>query len=293
MSPVRAGSLQSRIRESLRSRPYLTSALQATRAYIHFGPWRHAARAAIRWRRPPLIEGTSGQMSRLSLAVPEIVSTLRSDGMARAGELPADMLRRLRAITDDLPLGEYGHAHEHPDVQAVVNAPDVMRVVSGYLGAKPELLECNFVVARAEDPVRDAVAPQRHFHFDLAGWQSLSLFVYLTDVDEESGTHQVVLGTHRSRPVRDAVRPWISEEEIMRRFPDRVRSIAGPAGTIFFEDTEAFHRRLILKRRRVLFAALFASHRSWASSGRLTPRLADYLTARAQGPVPVTASSAW
>ena len=179
-----------------------------------------------------------------------------------------------------LPPGEYGDFHEQPDVRALVFDANVLNVVRGFFGAEPELLECNLVVDGADDPTRVPIHPQRHFHFDFAGWQSLNLFVYLTEVEEDSGAHQVVIGTHRSRQVRDAVRPWVPDDEINARYSDRVRTIAGPAGTMFFENTEAFHRRLMLKRRRVMLNVLFASHRNWLSAGRLVPKYADYLRAR-------------
>ena len=200
--------------------------------------------------------------------------------MAKADHLPPDVLSRVRAVTDDLPLGEYGHFHEHPDVRAFVQGADVLGVVRGYLGAEPELLECTLVIHGVEDDSRRPINSQRRFHFDYAGWQSLNLFVYLSAVKEDSGAHQVVVGTHRSRHMRDAIRPWIPDDEIMARYADRVQTITGPAGTMFFEDTEAFHRRLIMKRRRVMLNVLFASHRSWLSEGRLTPKYSDYLRAR-------------
>ena len=268
-------SIQSRLRQFGKSSPRLIRTLQAARASFHFGPWRHVARAAIRWRRPPRHADAVETPSRVRLEVPELVRTLKADGMARAGVLPADLLRGLLMLTDELPSGEYGGAHEHPDVRAVVFDADVMAVVRGYFGAEPELLECNIVIGHATDPAHASIDQQSHFHFDFAGWQSLNLFVFLTDADETSGGHQMVAGTHRHRPVRDAVRHWVDDDEIMARFPGRVRTIMGPAGTMFFEDTESFHRRLAVSRRRVLLNVLYASHRSWASKGRLVPNLAD------------------
>lgn len=275
MSIGHTPSFQARLRKFVKESPALIRTIQAARASIHFGPWRHAARAAIRWRRPPRPVGAVQTPSRVPLATPELVRTLKTDGTAQAGLLPSDMLRRLRSLVDELPPGEYGDAHEHPDVRDLVFDADVMAVVRGYLGAEPELLECNIVVGHAEDPEEADIAQQRHFHFDFAGWQSLNLFVYLTDADEMSGGHQVVVGTHRNRSLRDAVRHVIGEDEILTRFPGRLRTILGPAGTMFFEDTESFHRRLILTRRRVLLNVLYASHRSWASEGRLVPKFAD------------------
>ena len=197
-----------------------------------------------------------------------------------AGHLPPEVLSRVRAITDELPPGEYGEFHELPDIRALVQSAEVLGVVRRYLCAEPELLECNLVVGHAESRGNANVAAQRLFHFDYAGWHSLNLFIYLTDVNEYSGAHQVVAGTHRGRRMYDAVRASIREEEIQARYAGRIRTIVGSAGTMFFEDTAAFHRRLILMQRRVMLNILYASHRSWLSRGRLVPKYSDYVLSR-------------
>lgn len=268
--------IPTRIRMRLKRAPALTRSLQAGRAIVHFGPWRHAARAMIRRARPPRHADAAPLSDSVALNAPDIVRALRDDGVVVANQLPPAVLGRIRAVTDELPRGEYGDFHEHPDVRKLVLGADVLRVVREYFGAEPELLECTLVVHGVETEVA-SVHDQCRFHFDFAGWQSLNLFVYLTDVDEDSGAHQIVLGTHRKRHFRDAVRAWVPDEEIMARFGARVHTIAGPAGTMFFENTEAFHRRLRTARRRVMLNVLYASHRSWLSHGRLTPKYSDYV----------------
>jgi hypothetical protein len=277
-------SIPARIRGRLREAPALTQTLQAGRALLHFGPWRHAARAMVRRNRPPLLGYAAKSLSPLQLNASQLVQSLRVDGIAMANQLPPDVLGRVRAVTDELRPGEYGDFQEQPDVRSLVQCADVLDVVRSYLGAEPELLECTLVIHHAEDPGSRPIHPQRLFHFDYAGWQSLNLFVYLTDVQEDSGAHQVVVGSHTNRNLRDAIRPWIPDEAIMARYAGRTRTITGPAGTMFFEDTEAFHRRLRMKRRRAMLNILYASNRSWLSRGRLTPKYSDYLRARGVRP---------
>ena len=195
-----------------------------------------------------------------------------------AGSLPSQVLGRIRAISDKLPPGEYGDFDEIPDVRALVQCVAIVNVARAYLQAEPELLECNLVVAHAESPdISPRKGSQRQFHFDYAGWHSLNLFTYLTDVSEDAGAHQVVIGTHRVRKVWDALRVAIPDDEIKDRFRNRIRTITGPAGTMFFEDTSAFHRRQRHTSRRVMLNILYASHRGWLSKGRLTLRYADYV----------------
>lgn len=280
VSTSRDVCLQARIRELLREAPVLTRVLQIGRAIVHSGPWRHVARKLIRRRKRPRHEVASQNLRSLQLNAPQLAQVLRADGVAMAGSLPPDMLSRVRAVTDNLPPGEYGEFDVVPDIRALVQCADVLSVVRGYLGTEPELLECNLVVAHAEGSSKPRPDSQRLFHFDYAGWHSLNLFIYLTDVGEDSGAHQVVARTHRGRKIRDAMRSSIPDDEITKRFGGNIRTITGPAGTMFFEDTAAFHRRLILQRRRVMLNILYASHRSWLSKGRLTPKYSEYLRSR-------------
>jgi len=280
MSTSQEVCLQARIRQLLCEAPVLTRFLQTGRAVLHSGPWRHVARKLIRRRRRPQNEGTSQNLTSLQQNAPQLAQTLQADGVAMAGNLPPDMLSRVRAVTDNLPPGEYGEFNVVPDIRALVQDAGVLAVVRGYLGAEPELLECNLVVTHAEGPARPRSDSQLLFHFDYAGWHSLNLFIYLTDVGEDSGAHQVVAGTHRSRKIWDAIRPSIPDDEITKRFAGDIQTITGPAGTTFFEDTAAFHRRLIVQRRRVVLNILYASHRSWLSKGRLTPKYSEYLRSR-------------
>lgn len=273
--------VQAKIRRALLTAPTLIRMLQSGRAVLHFGPWRHVIRAAIRMARPPEEDASVQGASIVKLDSARLVETIRADGIVMAGSLPWEMLGRIRAISDGLPPGEYGDFDEIPDVRALVQCAAIVSVVRGYLQAEPELLECNLVVAHAESPdISPRMGSQRQFHFDYAGWHSLNLFTYLTDVSEDTGANQVVIGTHRVRKAWDALRMAIPDDEIKDRFRNRIRTITGPAGTMFFEDTSAFHCRQRHTTRRVMLNILYASHRAWLSKGRLTLKYSDYVRVR-------------
>jgi hypothetical protein len=267
------------IRRKLRRNPRLNRAVQASRALVHVGPWRHAARAAIRLLRPPRAPIATAEGSLLPELDPgEICAALESEGMCVIGPLPASFVSDLRRITDALPPREYGRFHEaNEEVRRLVSDEGLLAVVRAYFGAEPALLECNMVVGEAEEDSPTSVNGQLRFHFDYAGWHSLNLFVYLTDVEPDSGAHQIIPGTHRGKRLRHVTPPWLSDAEVAASFGDRIRTIAGPAGTLFFENTEAFHRRRPIRGRRVMLNVLWASHRGVLSRGRLTNPYATYL----------------
>lgn len=272
----------SRLRRTVGRNRRLADTLRAIRALVHFGPWRHVARALIRRMRPPRNQVYQPATSYLPpLDLYRVVSSLHDHSVCNIGRISGEIVARIRAETDVLPRGEYALFHaESRAVRALVEDEGLLEVVRSYLGAEPVLLECTVVVQEAEGELR-RVSPQRHFHFDYAGWQSLNFFLYLTDVPPDSGAHQVVIGTHTGKRIRDLVRPALDDEEAVRRFGTRIRTIAGPAGTAFFENTEAFHRRLTVFKRRVMLNVLFASHRGLLSHGRLARPYREALRAGA------------
>jgi hypothetical protein len=109
---------------------------------------------------------------------------------------------------------------------------------------------------------------QNLFHFDYAGWKSLNLYVYLTDVNKHSSYHVVAKGSHRDIRITDILRGSLTVEEGESRFCYTIKNITGPAGTMFIENTEAFHRRHRGNERRVMLNILFTSHQSLLSHGR-------------------------
>lgn len=268
--PQGSASRLATFRKMLVRHPRVALIARAARALIHFGPWRSAARWYVRQQRPPAVSGATGFSVIPNLDAAAVAAKIRADSVCVVEPLPAPLVEAIRQLTDHLPPNEYGSFASHSSVvKRLVKDPGVRAVARTYFEAEPVLLECNLVVQASEQGRRIDAASQRRFHFDYAGWQSLNMFVYLTDVDPDAGAHQVVMGTHIGKSIRDAVRASLDDEEVERRFGTQVCTIAGPAGTVFFEDTEAFHRRVGVQHRRVMLNVLFASHRGAFSRGRL------------------------
>ncbi|MCI4665747.1 MAG: phytanoyl-CoA dioxygenase family protein [Neomegalonema sp.] len=85
------------------------------------------------------------------------------------------------------------------------------------------------------------------FHQDKDWIKWLKAFVYLTDVDEQSGPHVYVKGSHRDYQDRFGEEPKfssrLSDEEMEKVFgADRICAVTGKRGTLILGDTSAFHR---------------------------------------------------
>ncbi|HEY0524102.1 MAG TPA: phytanoyl-CoA dioxygenase family protein [Stellaceae bacterium] len=188
------------------------------------------------------------------------VSLLNRDGFALLGDLlPASAIAEIAAFLREkdvvapdgsgvplerVPSGTRMAAYPLdtvltcPHVLELVNHPAALRLAAGYLGCAPTVSSIG--IRWSLPSAGDGDATQR-FHRDPDDWRFLKLFVYLTDVDEESGPHMYVAGSHRSA-ARLRARAFRSEEIEHRYGRNAIRTVTGPRGTVFAADTYGIHR---------------------------------------------------
>jgi hypothetical protein len=138
------------------------------------------------------------------------------------------------------------------DVLDLINAPAVLRIAAGYLGCKPTLSSLG---VRWSFPSPGPSNATQRFHRDHDDWRSLKLFVYLTDVDSDSGPHAYVRGSHKTSAKLRA-RPYAPAAIDRQYGPDSICRITGPRGTAFTADTYGIHAGVppVLKPRLILQA---------------------------------------
>ena len=141
-----------------------------------------------------------------------------------------------------------------PWLMAAVNRIDILRLASAYIGCKPTLQALGVRWSYPGRASHDAQA----FHRDPDDWRLLKLFVYLTDVDEQSGPHVYVAGTHMTRG------PWRAKTQGQAEIEDQfgaqqIRAILGACGTTFVADTSGLHAGIPPKRTpRLLLQAQYS-----------------------------------
>jgi hypothetical protein len=165
-----------------------------------------------------------------------------------------------RVAHDGLPAGttmaayDLGTVVACPWLMTAINRADVLRLASAYLGCKPTLCA---VGVRWSFPGPKSADVQA-FHRDPDDWRFLKLFVYLSDVDGESGPHIYVAGSHNTRG------PWraktYTQEHVEARFgKQNVRAILGARGTTFVADTSGIHAGIPPQRApRLLLQAQYS-----------------------------------
>lgn len=82
------------------------------------------------------------------------------------------------------------------------------------------------------------------FHFDLDDWRMLKFFFNLVDVDEGTGPHVFVKGSHRRRAMKHQLTLMVGHpaDEVLGYYgKDSTVTLTGKAGFGFGEDPFGFH----------------------------------------------------
>jgi ectoine hydroxylase-related dioxygenase (phytanoyl-CoA dioxygenase family) len=148
----------------------------------------------------------------------------------------------------------------------------MLDIANDYLGmwSKLEYVDVWYSIPQAVDAERKA---SQRWHRDYNDRHLLKAFLYLVDVDEETGPFEYVAGSARGGPYSEHW-PWrpLSEsyppqDELAQRIPsDAVRTFTAPRGTIIFCNTSGFHRGgFATARPRVLATVTYSSPASLAS----------------------------
>ncbi len=239
----------------------------------------------------PSGQGVLGQIDEESLA--RITGDLRREGFHQFDvRLSEDFCTRLRSFAEvapcrlcpapvsqrDLvtydstnPIGtlykvDQQALHENIDIQTLATDGSLLSVAQAYLRCRPVFLGCCMWWSTAFSDEASSEAAQL-YHFDMDHVKFLKIFVYLTDVDEDQGPHVMVRNTHRRKSGAFLDDRRYSDEEILAHYSaDRIVSIAGPAGTMFAEDTSGFHKASPVNRGHRLLLQL-----QYATSGFGSP----------------------
>ena len=187
----------------------------------------------------------------------DIVSQI--DSFARATHCFGNLDRRLELRVTDHGHFENstgrsivtGHYFERVmDCEAarrVQQDPILFQIAQNYLGGDARITATRLWWSFPAKNVQDAdlhLASQGRFHFDLDDWRMVKFFFYIGAVDNASGPHIYVKGSHKRHALGHQFTLMVGQptdeiEKIYRK--ESFTELTGPAGFGFVEDPFGFH----------------------------------------------------
>ena len=169
-------------------------------------------------------------------------------------------LGRFHSPHDAPPSIHVSNFDEHVALNApyalkLANDPAVLQTIGAFLGCKPLI---GLIHAWWSMPTGQGPQHAENYHRDYDDLKFAKLFIYLTDVDEQSGPHMFVKGSPRSPKLQQRQR--YSDSEVSAAFPEISdhMSFTGPAGTAFIEDTSGLHKGVPpVSAPRLIFQVLY------------------------------------
>lgn len=127
-----------------------------------------------------------------------------------------------------------------PNILDIANNPKILSIAYNYFGSIPQI---DYIGSWWSFP-SNTIALTQSFHRDIDTLNSLKLFVYLSDVDYESGPHVYIRGSHNSS-YKTSKGKQHSDNDLKKQFKNSdIIGLEGKAGYTFIADTFGFHKGL-------------------------------------------------
>jgi hypothetical protein len=189
----------------------------------------------------------------------QVLATLRSEGIAALGQiLSAEQCREVVHYLSEKPVSARGAATftvgarpadiafaNHaladlvacPHILALANDPAILELARNYLGCTPTL---SGLSARWSFPGESTSEVVQKFHRDSEDWLAFRMMVYLTRVDDASGPHVYVKGSHLDQ--RTMRLPVLEDHHVWGQFGMQIVRQTGAQGFGFAVDTAGLHK---------------------------------------------------
>jgi ectoine hydroxylase-related dioxygenase (phytanoyl-CoA dioxygenase family) len=262
------------LRSYLHKKPRLLLLARIVRAYVILGPLRNTFVKYYQKfnNNEPLRTDTSPLFSNVD--VEKLVNAIDDVGYVELGNLPEEHVAQILAYCENDKQIEYWNPHKNCEIiDRISRNNTIVAIVRKYLGAEPILwlTQLRWSFAPSDDPVNlrpslDRKPSQYDFHdihYDAHDFKSLTAFVYLTDVNLDSGPHMIIPGSHKNKTLKDLAHIWFRDDVAQRIFHNKIKVILGNKGLVFLEDTSCYHKAAVCnKERRLLLSIDYVLRRS-------------------------------
>lgn len=152
-----------------------------------------------------------------------------------------------------------------PAMRRIMYDPHVISLVTDYLGVAPHVKGSSLSIINRENKRQkpEGEICTKRFHYDVGDFSSVTLFVYLNDVEADGGAHVVIPSTHRHLMFSKYWSRFLDYHVACQRYgDDQILAITGVKGTAFLEDLANWHKRGITNRCRSCLSVTYTMDRT-------------------------------
>ena len=147
----------------------------------------------------------------------------------------------MRALVTDSP------GQTCPAIQQLLEDPFLLTIVHDYLHYHPTKISWHLTWSIASPLPYDVIRktyPPVSFHYDIAGYNFMTAYFYITDVDENSGPHVMIQGSRTGKPFKMLISGGCQSDEAVMRYYGKEKEmvITGSRGFGFVQDPSCFHK---------------------------------------------------
>ena len=115
----------------------------------------------------------------------------------------------------------------------------------------------------------------QYFHWDNDFTKFLKLYIYLNDVDFNSGPHVFIKGTHKKKHSLHKLCRLFSDSNIYENYPNNsVKKFIGKSGSTFFADSYGIHKgEEPTKKSRILLNIHYGSNKILYTRGDVSIKI--------------------
>ncbi len=127
-----------------------------------------------------------------------------------------------------------------PVIQRLITECPLHDIAQRYIGCRPIMTSLSLWL----DSIYDKKFDAHIYHYDNDGPAFLKFFIYLSDVDIDSGAHTYIEGSQGiGKPAHLSRSKRYKRDELLKHYGDEKEIVfSAPAGTIIAEDTSGFHK---------------------------------------------------
>lgn len=127
----------------------------------------------------------------------------------------------------------------------------LLDIAEKYLGREPKLYNAH--AWWSFPPNEKGYQSTYGYHYDIDALKFVKFFVYITDVDIDSGPHVIISNTHKRKNIFEKINRRLTDKQVNERYnEEQINIMTGISGEGFFEDTFSYHKGTTPKKPRLI-----------------------------------------